>query len=68
MKLKSYIYYSNQTNKTHFRKLKIFSQLKSSFFKMKLLFSQSCTRKHVPEKKTRKSKKRVITKDYRGFN
>ena len=31
MKLKSYIYYSNQTNKSHFRKLKNFSQLKSSF-------------------------------------
>ena len=33
MKLKSYIYYSNQTNKSHFRKLKNFSQLKSSFLK-----------------------------------
>ena len=33
-----------------------------------LLNSKSCTRKHVPEKKIRKSKKRVIPTDYRGFN
>ena len=34
---------------------------------MKLWFSQSCTRKHVPEKKIRKSKKLVVTTDYRGL-
>ena len=32
------------------------------------LNSKSCTRKHVPEKKIKKHKERVIPTDYRGFN